>query len=64
MRANVHAYRHNQIIYHFTGSEFLRKFRRFGCAVLAVVVMAAVAAAGVAAVVNSGEKSDSDDFPC
>ena len=29
-----------------------------------VMVKAAVAAAGVAAVVSSGEKSESDDFSC
>ena len=58
----MHAYRHNQMIYHVTGSGFVRKFRRCGCIVPAVVVMAAVAAAGVAAVVSSGEKSESDDF--
>ena len=52
------------MIYHVTGSGFLRKFRHCGCIVLAVVVMAAVAAAGVAAVVSSGEKSESDDFSC
>ena len=54
----MHAYRHNQMIYHVTGSGFVRKFRRCGCIVPAVVVMAAVAAAGVEAVVRSGEKSE------
>ena len=60
----MHAYRHNQMIYHVTGSVFQRKFRRCGCIVPAVVVMAAVAEAGVAAVVSSGENSESDDFSC
>ena len=60
----MHAYRHNQMIYHVTGSGFVRKFRRCGCIVPAVVVMAAVAEAGVAAVVSNGEKSESDDFSC
>jgi len=60
----VHAYRHNQMIYHVTGSGFLRKFSRCGCIVPVVMVKAAVAAAGVAAVVSSGEKSESDDFSC
>ena len=60
----MHAYRHNQMIYHVTGSGFLRKFRRCGCIVPVVMVKAAVAAVGVAAVVSSGEKSESDDFSC
>ena len=60
----MHGYRNNQMIYHVTGSGFLRKFRCCGCIVPAVVVMAAVAAAGVAAGVSSGAKSESDVFPC
>ena len=64
----MHAYRHNQMIYHVTGSRFLRKFRKISekCSRIVPVVMvkAAVAAAGVAAVVSSGEKSETDDFSC
>ena len=55
----MHAYRHNQMIYHVTGSGYLRKFRRCGCIVPVVMVKAAVAAVGVAAVVSSGEGSES-----
>ena len=60
----MHAYRYNQMIYHVTGSGFLRKFRQCGCIVPVVMVKAEVAAAGVAAVVSSGENSESDDFSC
>ena len=60
----MHAYRHNQMIYHVTGSGFLRKFRQCGCIVPVEMVKTEVAAAGVALVVSSGKKSDSEDFSC
>ena len=60
----MHAYRHNQMIYHVTRSGILRKFIRNGCIVPVVMVRTAVAAVGVAAVVSSGEKSESEDFSC